>query len=71
MPVGVNTSASYTTLGAALSWELDIWGRLKRLTEASRARYLATAEARRAVGVSLVSDVMETYFQLLEQDLEL
>jgi multidrug efflux system outer membrane protein len=41
------------------------------LTEAARARYLASEEGRRAVRVSLVSDVMETYFQLLEQDLEL
>jgi NodT family efflux transporter outer membrane factor (OMF) lipoprotein len=71
VPSGTNLSSSYTSLGAALSWELDIWGRLRRLTEAARARYLATEEARRAVGVSLVSDVMETYFQLLEQDLEL
>ena len=71
VPAGVKLSNSYTTLGAALSWELDIWGRLRRLTEAARARYLASEEGRRAVGVSLVSDVMETYFQLLEQDLEL
>jgi multidrug efflux system outer membrane protein len=68
---GTKLSASYTTLGAALSWELDLWGRLRRLTEAARADYLASQEGRRAVGVSLVSDVMETYFQLLEQDLEL
>ena len=71
MPAGTDLSASYTSLGAALSWELDIWGRLRRLTEAARAHYLASEEGRRAVGVSLVSDVMETYFQLLEQDLEL
>jgi multidrug efflux system outer membrane protein len=71
VPAGANLSASYTTLGAALSWELDLWGRLRRLTEAARARYLASEEARRAVGVSLVSDVMESYFQLLEQDSEL
>ena len=71
VPAGTKLSASYTTLGAALSWELDIWGRLRRLTEASRARYLASEEGHRAVGVSLVSEVMEAYFQLLEQDLEL
>jgi multidrug efflux system outer membrane protein len=71
VPPGTNLSASFTTLGAALSWELDIWGRLRRQTEAARATYLASEEGRRAVGVSLVSDVMETYFQLLEQDLEL
>jgi multidrug efflux system outer membrane protein len=71
VPAGANLSSSYTSLGAALSWELDIWGRLKRLTEAARAQYLASEEGRRAVGVSLVSDVMEAYFQLLEQDSEL
>ena len=71
VPAGTKLSASYTTLGAALSWELDIWGRLRRLSEAARAHYLASEEGRRAVGVSLVSDVMEGYFQLLEQDLEL
>ena len=71
VPAGTNLSASFTSLGAALSWELDIWGRLRRQTEAARARYLASEEGRRAVGVSLVSDVMESYFQLLEQDLEL
>ncbi|HMC62036.1 MAG TPA: efflux transporter outer membrane subunit [Candidatus Solibacter sp.] len=71
VPAGTRLSSSFTTLGAALSWELDIWGRLRRLTEAARASYLASEEGRRAVGVSLVSDVMEGYFQLLEQDLEL
>lgn len=71
VPAGLNLSSSYTTLGAALSWELDLWGRLRRLTEASRARYIASEEARRGVTVSLVSNVMEAYFQLLEQDLEL
>jgi NodT family efflux transporter outer membrane factor (OMF) lipoprotein len=71
VPAGTNLSSSYTSLGAALSWELDVWGRLRRLSEAARARYLASEEGRRAVGVSLVSNVMETYFQLLEQDLEL
>lgn len=71
VPAGYTLQASYTSIGAALSWELDLWGRLKRQTEAARARYLASGEARRAVGVSLVADVMEGYFQLLEQDLEL
>ena len=71
VPPGQKLQASYTTLGAALSWELDIWGRLRRQTEAARARYLASEDGRRAVRISLVADVMETYFQLLEQDLEL
>ncbi len=44
---------SYTQAGAALSWELDLWGRLRRLTESARAQYLATEEARHGVIVSL------------------
>jgi NodT family efflux transporter outer membrane factor (OMF) lipoprotein len=71
VPAGTKLSASYTTLGAALSWELDVFGRLRRLTEAARARYLSSQEGRNAVTVSLVSSVMDGYFQLLEQDLEL
>jgi multidrug efflux system outer membrane protein len=68
---GTNLSSSFTSISALLSWELDFWGRLRRQTEAARAAYLASDEGRRAVTVSLVSDVMESYFQLLEQDLEL
>jgi multidrug efflux system outer membrane protein len=50
---------------------VDLWGRLRRLTESARAQYLASQEGRNAVTVSLVSDVMNAYLQLLEQDLEL
>jgi NodT family efflux transporter outer membrane factor (OMF) lipoprotein len=71
VPRGTNLSASYTQAGAQLSWELDVWGRIRRLTESARAQYFATEEGRRAITVSLVSEVMATYFQLLELDLEL
>ena len=71
VPVGTNLSASFTQLGAALSWEVDLWGRLRRLTEAARARYLASEEGRHAVNVALVADLTSAYFQLLEYELEL
>ncbi len=71
VPSTAKIQSSYTTVGAGLSWEVDLWGRLRRLTEAARANYLATEEGRRAVTVSLVASVMQAYFQLLEQDLEL
>ena len=71
VPAGEKIAATYTQAGAALSWELDFWGRLRRLTEAARAQYLATEQGRRGALVSLVSQVMTTYFELLEQDLEL
>ncbi len=70
-PPGTQLATSYTKAGASLSWEMDIWGRYRRLTEAARAQYAATEEAHRGVVVSLVGDVMTSYFTLLEQDLEL
>jgi multidrug efflux system outer membrane protein len=54
-----------------VAWEVDVWGRIRRLTEAARAQFLATEEARRGIVVSLVSDVATDYFQLIELDREL
>jgi NodT family efflux transporter outer membrane factor (OMF) lipoprotein len=71
VPPGLDLSASYTQLGAAVNWELDFWGRLRRLTESATAQYLATEEARRGVVVSLIGDVTSDYFVLCERDLEL
>jgi multidrug efflux system outer membrane protein len=51
-------------------WEIDFWGRIRRLNEADLARYLATDEARRGVIVSLVGDIAQAYFELLELDLQ-
>ena len=55
----------------AMSWEVDIWGRIRRATEASRATLLATEEARRGVWLSLVSDLAQAYFELLALDVQL
>jgi NodT family efflux transporter outer membrane factor (OMF) lipoprotein len=68
---GAPLDVSYTQAGVALSWELDFWGRVRRLKESARAQYLATEEGRRGVVVSLVGDVMAGYFTLRELDLEL
>ncbi len=54
-----------------LSFELDIWGRLRRATEAARANLLAADENRKAVVTTLVSDVATGYFSLRELDSEL
>jgi len=70
-PGGQSFKSSYTQLGLSFNWELDLWGRVRRLTEAARAQYLATEEARHGVTLSLISDVMTGYFALREQDLEL
>jgi multidrug efflux system outer membrane protein len=54
-----------------LSFELDIWGRLRKQTEAARADLLATEEARRAVITTIIGDVATSYFSLRELDYEL
>ena len=59
------------TANVGFFWELDLWGRIRRLNEAAKARYLATEEARRGVFLSLLSDVSIAYFELRELDAEL
>ncbi len=56
---------------ANVSWEIDFFGRIRRLNESARAQFLATDEARRDVMAMLVSDVAQAYFQLLALDQEL
>src|SRR5436190_22259763 len=53
------------------SWELDIWGRIRRLNEAARATHLGTEDARRGVWLTLVSDLAQAYFELLALDVRL
>jgi multidrug efflux system outer membrane protein len=66
-----STTVNRITANVNAGWEIDLWGRVRRLNEAAKARYLATEEARRGVFLSLVSDVAQTYFALRELDAEL
>jgi outer membrane protein, multidrug efflux system len=66
----VSTQSSFLGLITA-SWEPDIWGRIRRQYEAARAQFLGTEEARRGVLLSLVSNVAQAYFALLELDAQL
>jgi len=66
---GATESSAQANLN--LFWEIDFWGRIRRLSEAARAQYLATEEARRGVTITLVGDVATAYFQLLDLDQEL
>jgi multidrug efflux system outer membrane protein len=54
-----------------LSFEVDLWGRLRRATEAARAGLLSAEENRKAVITTLVSDVATQYFTLREFDAQL
>ena len=66
---GDTGGAVAANVGAA--WELDLWGRIRRLNEAARAQYLASEEGRHAVQLALVSEVAAAYFDLRELDAEL
>ena len=71
LPEGADTDVSYLQAGFNVGWELDVWGRLRRLSESARAQYLSTEEARHGVTMTLVADVSETYLLLRGLDYEL
>ncbi|HWW83890.1 MAG TPA: TolC family protein, partial [Vicinamibacterales bacterium] len=65
------TTFNFLTGTADAAFQLDFFGRLRRETEAARARLLATEDARQTVVLTLVSDVASDYFALLQLDLQL
>src|SRR5882762_3896239 len=56
---------------ADVSWELDVWGRLRRSTSAAHSDLRAREEDRRALRLSLIGDVATAYFDLRAADLNL
>jgi outer membrane protein, multidrug efflux system len=72
LPAGANRDRTFgTVLLDLLSFEIDIWGRQRRATEAARADLLGAEETRKAVMTTVVGDVSAAYFNLLELDMEL
>jgi outer membrane protein, multidrug efflux system len=61
-------TGTYYGYSFPVSWEIDFWGRIRRLNEEQRALLLSTEEARRVVFLSLVSDVAQAYFELRALD---
>jgi multidrug efflux system outer membrane protein len=62
-PTGVTGGVLAADISA--SWEIDLWGRIRRLNESARAQFFASEEARRDVMTSVISQVAQDYFQLL------
>jgi multidrug efflux system outer membrane protein len=67
---GFASPFNYYLLGN-LSWELDIWGRIRRSNEAAMADLFGREENRRAVVIELVSNVAQAYFEMLQFDMQL
>ena len=65
--IAENPAGNFLTFLSA-SWELDVWGKLRRTAEAARADLLGTEEGRRAVILTLVSSVASSYVHLRDLD---
>lgn len=70
-PGSEDTTHQSGMYGFQLSWEIDLFGRLRRQQEAALAVVLASEQGRRGVLVTLVGDVASNYFLLRELDLQL
>jgi multidrug efflux system outer membrane protein len=72
-PGDVVGTAEFGSVGGALqaAWEFDVWGRIRRSTEAAQANLLAQEDVRRGVLLTLVTDIASGYFRLIELDREL
>ncbi|WP_262246587.1 efflux transporter outer membrane subunit [Parapedobacter soli] len=55
----------------SMSWELDIWGKLRRQKESALAEYLQTFEVQKAIQTGLVAAIAEGYYNLLTLDAQL
>jgi outer membrane protein, multidrug efflux system len=72
VPQGSSQRRTFGSVAVNLvSFEADIWGRLRRATEAARADLLASDDNRKAVITTVIADVAAAYFNLLELDMEL
>jgi outer membrane protein, multidrug efflux system len=72
IPEGTSRHRTFTTVFLNLfTFEIDVWGRLRRATESARAQLLAEDWNRKTVITTLISDVATAYFNLLELDMEL
>lgn len=68
--LGTNHIEDYNA-NLSLSWEADIWGKIRNQSKAALARYLQTAEARKAIQTNIVSSVSQGYYNLLMLDEQL
>jgi len=71
-PLPSGQSAEYSTLQAfaGVSWEIDLWGKMRRSKEAARANLFAQIAYQQSVRITLIYEIVSNYFDLLELDNE-
>jgi multidrug efflux system outer membrane protein len=69
----IGKNLTFNTFGLAVNaaWELDLWGRIRNASDAATANFYAQQDVRRAVMLTLASDIASAYFLLIELDREL
>lgn len=63
---GALESTSFMYGGATMNWEIDFWGKFRRSNEAAQAELIASEFSQNWIRITLISEVVETYFQLLD-----
>jgi multidrug efflux system outer membrane protein len=66
-----NTTTDQYQVTGNLSWEADIWGKIRSNKRATSASYLQTLAAKQAVQTELIANIARTYFQLMTLDAQL
>jgi len=61
-----STTDKSAYIAPVLSWDIDFWGRYRRSTEAARSELMASEYSLRTVQISLISEIVSTYFLLLD-----
>jgi len=70
---GGGGASEYSTLAAVgqISWEIDLWGKLRRSKEAARANLFAQVAYQQSVRITLINEIVASYFDILEYDNEM
>jgi multidrug efflux system outer membrane protein len=71
LPGGNTVDYSSLQATAQISWEIDLWGKLRRSKEAARANLFGQVAYQQAVRINLINEIVSNYFNLLEFDNEL
>jgi multidrug efflux system outer membrane protein len=71
IPGGTKVTDNLAQFNFDLFWEIDLFGRLRSLSEAARAEFFASRWGQRAVWATVVADVARAYFELLSLDRQL
>jgi multidrug efflux system outer membrane protein len=71
LPAGTKVTDNLAQFNFDLFWEIDLFGRLRSLSEAARAEFFASQWGQRAVWASVVAEVARAYFELLSLDRQL